>query len=89
MEKVNKTDKEWDIINFKNSLGPQIGGLMHDAVAIVSAEIGCGKVMESGDELHDARDRIEHWVSVLYEIAEAKKLDIIASKPTDEEVKAF
>jgi hypothetical protein len=72
-----KTKAEWDKIKFENSLGPQIGGLIHDAVAIVVAEVKSGKVMEQGDELHDVRERIEHWLSVLYEIAEQKKEQIL------------
>ena len=83
----NKTDKEWEQIKFKNNLGPQIGGLLHDAVALVIAEIKNGKVIEQGDELHDVRERIEHWVDVLYEIAEDKKKELTATQPKkDEEV---
>ena len=73
--KTQKTDKEWEQIKFKNNLGPQIGGLLHDSVALCIA-----------NDRTDKED-IAQCLDTLYEIAEDKKKELTATQPKkDEEV---
>jgi len=71
-----KTDAEWNQIRFQNSIGPQIGGLIHDAVALVVAE----GVKESDSKI-SVHVRIESWLEVLYDIAETQKAKLTEVKP--------
>jgi len=69
--KTEKTSQEWEKIRFQNSLGPQIGGLIHDAVAI-------------GIYAKDVSDgNLKAILDMLYEIAENKKAEITTPKPVD------
>jgi len=70
--KTIKTDAEWDSINFKNSLGPQIGGLIKQAVDLAIAEKKISVPV------------IKYWIDELYEIAEAKKKELLTPKPLNE-----
>lgn len=67
---TQKTNAEWEQIKFKNNLGPQIGGLLHDAVALTIAfnKNKPGTTPISND--------IKDWLDYLYEIAEAKKKEL-------------
>lgn len=78
-----KTPQEWDKIKFQNNLGPQIGGLLHDAVAIIVAEIN-NKCLdcENGTLMVE---RIEFWLEKLYDIAEAKKTELTTPQPISNE----
>jgi len=71
MEK-QKTQQEWDQIKFQNNLGPQIGGLLHDSIALVSAGI---KPTEA-----NLRD-IKNWLNLLYDLAEEKKEQLTKIQP--------
>lgn len=78
-----KTDAEWEVINFRNSLGPQIGGLIHDAVAISTQLYTRDAFNRDG-----FKDDIQYWLDTLYEIAEQKKSQILKDqepKPLTEE----
>ena len=77
MYKKEKSDAEWEQINFKNSLGPQIGGLLHDAVALAVAFKG--KFKYPSDKT-TTEDEIKYWLNTLYEIAENKKRNIAMSQ---------
>ena len=86
--KTQKTDQEWEKIRAQNSLGPQIGGLIHDAVALQVAFLN--KITDSEwnvdnvDEIRKmTKDNIEYWLDTLYEIAENKKAEITTPKPVD------
>ena len=77
--KKEKTDQEWNKIRFTNNLGPQIGGLLHDAVALAIAE----KKSTSSEEL---KKDVKFWLDTLYEISEAKKKELTTPQlVTDEE----
>jgi len=80
MYKSEKTPAEWDKIKFKNNLGPQIGGLIHDAVALTIAE---GKKEEYDYEV--MKNRVKYWLNNLYEIAENKKKELTEIKPVSME----
>ena len=73
--KPKKTDNEWKQIRFQNSLGPQIGGLTHDAVALTIAGGVKGKTFTA------VQKDIREWLNRLYEIAELKKDKITTPKP--------
>ncbi len=73
--KKEKTDQEWSQIRFQNSLGPQIGGLLHDAVALTIKFNDKKKVYED----------IKNWLDDLYEIAESKKAEITKIEPVSDE----
>ena len=76
--KKEKTDQEWNKIRFTNNLGPQIGGLLHDAVALAIAEYKNKKA--------PLKKSVEFWLNTLYLIAEAKKKELTTPQPlTDEE----
>ena len=62
----------WEDINFRKGLGPQIGGLLHDAVALTISEKNIGK---EGIIAH-----IEYWLDTLYDIAEQKKEAVLKEK---------
>jgi len=72
-----KTDQEWSKIRFQNSLGPQIGGLLHDSCAIV---IGIGIKNRS---VESVESDIKGWLDILYDIAENKKAQLTEVKPLD------
>lgn len=74
-----KTNAEWDKINFKNNLGPQIGGLLHDAVALTISSIQSNKHIKYTTEI--IQECIETYLDTLYDIAEAKKADLLEIKP--------
>jgi len=69
--KTQKSDQEWEKIRFQNSLGPQIGGLLHDSCALA---IATKKVDPAS---------IKHYLDVLYIIAEQKKTEITTPEPID------
>ena len=71
----NKTDAEWNQIRFQNSLGPQIGGLIHDAVALTIAYKDVPGVTP--------QVAVKRWLDTLYEIAEQKKAELTEVKPLD------
>lgn len=73
-----KTDQEWNKIRFTNSLGPQIGGLLHDSCAIVIAMGVKNRTVES------VESDIKGWLDVLYDIAEAKKAELTQIKPVSD-----
>ncbi len=69
------TEKEWSSIKKENSLGPQIGGLIHDSVAIVTALMNKdADLLKDGQEIEAS---VKSWLDTLYEIAEAKKKSIL------------
>lgn len=72
-----KTDAEWSQIRFQNSLGPQIGGLLHDACALA---VGNKRFWERV-KIED----IKCWLDRLYDIAEAKKKELTEIKPVNRE----
>ena len=64
-----KTDAEWNQIRFQNSLGPQVGGLIKQAVDIVIAEKNITPA------------NIASWLDRLYEISEDRKKKFSEPKP--------
>ena len=75
---IQKTDAEWNQIRFQNSLGPQIGGLIHDAVALTIAY-----KKEVGTNPADIKAFIGLWVGELYKVAENQKKQLTGVKPLD------
>lgn len=71
---MEKSKEQWDKIKFKNNLGPQIGGLLHDAVALTIAEVA-PKCLDGNGQ------RVKYWLDILYEIAENKKAELLKPKP--------
>jgi hypothetical protein len=80
-----KTNAEWDKINFKNNLGPQIGGILHDSVAIVVAEINNSTAETEKWSAERVEKDIKYWLDILYKLAEAKKEDLLEIKPVTHE----
>ena len=82
-----KTDEEWNQIRFQNSLGPQIGGLIHDAVALTIAIINKasleGLTKDTDKKVEEINNLIKGWLDTLYEIAENKKAELTEVKPID------
>ena len=79
--KTQKTDQEWEKIRAQNSLGPQIGGLIKQAVDLAIAE---RKYVEKGEAfVDDMETRISYWLDILYKISENKKAEITTPKPVD------
>jgi len=76
MEK-QKSDKEWEAINFRNGLGPQIGGLMKQAVELT---IAFGDTQNNDGPVAN----IKYWLDVLYKLAEQKKQSILEAQPKDD-----
>jgi len=62
---LDRKIKAWE----KKDLGAQIGGLIHDAVALTVAE----KKLKP--------ERIKFWLNTLYNISESKKTELTAPKP--------
>lgn len=79
-----KTDQEWSKIRFQNSLGPQIGGLLHDAVALAVVELNKCKDIKEIQKI-DVKNHIKNWLDALYDIAEAKKKELTEIKPVDKD----
>ena len=79
--KTQKSDQEWEKIRAQNSLGPQIGGLIKQAVDLAIAE---RKDVEKGEAfVDDMETRISYWLDILYKISENKKAEITTPKPVD------
>lgn len=81
------TPKEWEQIRQekqaridKQGLGAQIGGLLHDAVALVIA----GGVKDKS--FSEVSKVIKEWLDLLYDISEAKKVELTEIKPVLREV---
>lgn len=70
---IQKTDAEWDEINFRNNLNPELGGLVKDAV----------KIAISKDRA--TKEYIADWLDVLYEIVETKKSLILSTREKPKE----
>ena len=77
--KTEKTSQEWEKIRFQNSLGPQIGGLIHDAVALAIAV----REQHKGYKDYDISADVKIYLDTLYKIAENKKAEITTPKPVD------
>ena len=75
-----KTDQEWNKIRFQNSLGPQIGGLIHDAVALTIAQTNVVGKKKKGEWTTS----IQQWLDTLYDIAEAKKKELTEITPVSD-----
>ncbi len=75
-----KTDQEWEKIRFRNNLGPQIGGLLHDAVALTIADFEKENAPGAISEVD-----VKQWLNTLYKIAEAKKTELTEIKPVSNE----
>jgi len=71
----NQKIQRWD----KSAVGAQIGGLLHDSSALAIA------YMKNRPDFtpEEIMGKVMWFLDALYEIAEAKKLDIITPKPID------
>lgn len=87
--KIQKTDEEWKQIRFQNSLGPQIGGLIHDAVSIVTTIMAKFEGDYTGKMFKEkVKKDIKFWLDTLYDIAEAKKRQLTESPTYGEQMEA-
>jgi len=66
-----KTDAEWEVINFRNSIDPKLGGLVKSAVNLAIAE------------KKTTKENISDWLDMLYDIVEEKK-NLILNPPKEE-----
>ncbi len=62
--------QRWD----NSSLGAQIGGLLHDAVALTIADYGYALKSSGRPSLEK---QVKIWLDILYKISEEKKFEII------------
>ena len=70
------TEQEWNQMRGEKQINIQTLACLHDAVALVIAEgVSKGKTEISSAE------RIEFWLTSLYEIAESKKAQLTEVKP--------
>ena len=76
-----KTDQEWNQIRFQNSIGPAVGGLIHDAVALAIAVREQHKNYKDYDICAD----VKIYLDTLWEIAEKKKTELTEIKPVSRE----
>ena len=79
MATQDKTPQEWDAIKFKNNLGPQIGGLLHDAVALTIAHRGENATIDT------SLKATKVFLNELYKIAEEKKQSLLEDTQKDQE----